>query len=165
MPYYNEAGEPLTRTEYMRLWRAKNPDKVRANALRAYYRNRDKNLAYKKARYIQNKQEHLEKSRTWRALNPHKTKAASRRGRLKRYGLSAEQFSKMLAAQSGACAGCGDEFGTSLPHIDHDHAAGKVRGLLCRTCNLALGHVKDRAHVLETLANYLRSGGVHGGLV
>ena len=48
----------------------------------------------------------------------------------------------MLAAQDGKCAIC---LTASAAHIDHDHATGKVRGMLCFRCNAALASGHDRS--------------------
>lgn len=83
------------------------------------------------------------------------------RFRERKYGLSAEDFERMLADQNGTCAICEtpapDEQGRSL-HVDHDHATGAVRGLLCSPCNLGIGTFKDDPATLERAANYLRRG-------
>lgn len=58
-----------------------------------------------------------------------------------KYGLSLEGYDKMFARQNGCCAICGRhqfEFNRHLD-IDHNHKTGKIRGLLCNTCNMALG--------------------------
>lgn len=56
------------------------------------------------------------------------------------YGVTVEQFQEMLEFQAGLCAMC---CAPMVPgrgtHIDHDHVTGKVRGLLCGTCNTSLG--------------------------
>ena len=46
---------------------------------------------------------------------------------------------------------------------DHDHANGKFRGWLCRSCNLILGHVRDSANQLRALAHYVEHGGIGPG--
>lgn len=63
----------------------------------------------------------------------------------------------MLLDQNGCCAACktdqpGNRYGWV---IDHCHATGKVRGLLCHGCNLALGNVKDNPETLRCLITYL----------
>jgi hypothetical protein len=87
--------------------------------------------------------------------------------RLKRYGLTPEQFGQMLEAQGYACAMGGEPFGEEqFIYIDHDHACcpvtpgtqtrccGKcVRGLLCLTCNIALGYIEAYS---ELATAYLR---------
>lgn len=40
-------------------------------------------------------------------------------------------------------------------HVDHDHATGKVRGVLCFNCNSILGHARDNPQVLRDLIKYL----------
>ena len=66
-----------------------------------------------------------------------------------RYGLSVEEFENMLIAQSGACGICEKEL--KKPHIDHCHATGKVRGLLCHRCNTRLGGLDDEQWRLAAL--------------
>jgi len=68
--------------------------------------------------------------------------ATLRRWRLGKFGITPEQYDLVLAAQNGGCAICGstlgDENGRRLA-VDHDHASGRVRGLLCVACNRQLG--------------------------
>lgn len=71
--------------------------------------------------------------------------AAKRRVHLKhRYGISPEQFDEMLRRQRGRCCLCGAEHkaGKALV-VDHDHITGRVRGLLCRLCNTAVGNADE----------------------
>jgi Recombination endonuclease VII len=70
----------------------------------------------------------------------------------RRYGISAEDADAMLEAQGGLCAICG-----VLPaeHVDHDHATGVVRQLLCFNCNGGLGQFKDDPDVLRAAAAYV----------
>lgn len=58
----------------------------------------------------------------------------------------------MLAAQGGLCAICREAPAT---HVDHDHATGKVRGLLCFNCNGALGQFRDRQDLMLRAVVYL----------
>jgi hypothetical protein len=62
-----------------------------------------------------------------------------------RYGLSTEAYVAMLESQQGRCAICGEVPTTNHKAlcIDHDHATGQVRQLLCNPCNRALGSLKD----------------------
>ena len=71
------------------------------------------------------------------------------------YGLSVEEFNSLVAAQNGRCAIC-DEVPTGRGfHVDHCHLTGRIRGLLCRGCNLALGNIKDDPSRLHRAADYL----------
>ena len=67
--------------------------------------------------------------------------------------LSLEQFEELVAAQEGKCAICGVE--PDLLYVDHDHVTGRVRELLCHSCNVLLGYGKDSADVLDLGVSYL----------
>ena len=77
------------------------------------------------------------------------------------FGLTLEQYTAMLAEQGGVCKVCGSPpkaVGVKRNlHVDHDHATGKVRGLLCHSCNVSIGLCKDDPVRLEKLAAYLRN--------
>lgn len=82
-------------------------------------------------------------------------------GRFRKYGVTREWHDKQLARQDGKCAN--KACGRSEPggrhgawHIDHDHATGVVRGLLCNGCNIAIGFTRDDVDVLTGLAAYLK---------
>lgn len=68
------------------------------------------------------------------------------RHRKSTYGLTHEQYEAMLVAQGGQCAICRQAFkSTRLTHVDHCHATGKVRGLLCIRCNHDVALVENEA--------------------
>lgn len=72
-----------------------------------------------------------------------------------RYGLTPEEVEAMLAAQGGVCAIC--EGTPERPAVDHDHATGKVRGILCTGCNIKLAPVENvifRAAALRYLERH-----------
>lgn len=75
----------------------------------------------------------------------------------KRYGITVEQYAEMFDKQKGGCAICGKEPDRIRLHVDHDHATGKVRGLLCFDCNLVLGHARDNTAILDAAKAYLLS--------
>ena len=70
----------------------------------------------------------------------------------KKYGLTPEQVEAMRVAQKRRCAACNNE--RSLV-VDHDHATGKVRGLLCSRCNRALGFLSDDPKKILALHAYV----------
>lgn len=59
----------------------------------------------------------------------------------------------MLAEQGGLCAVCKV---APAAHVDHDHATGAVRALLCFNCNGGLGQFKDDPKVLHAAAYYVQ---------
>jgi len=66
--------------------------------------------------------------------------------------------------QQNRCAICdaSEPGGQGDFHVDHDHATGKVRGLLCSRCNTSLGLYRDSPERLRRAADYLARGGVEG---
>lgn len=75
------------------------------------------------------------------------------------YGLSPKEYQALFTSQGERCAICGStESNGKSPNfvVDHDHATGKVRGLLCNLCNPALGLMQDSPERLEAAAQYLR---------
>jgi len=76
-----------------------------------------------------------------------------------RQGLTLDAYHAMLYAQGGGCAICKRPPKTRRLHVDHDHATGKIRGLLCFTCNrYVLGKYATPAK-LRAAADYLENGG------
>ena len=79
----------------------------------------------------------------------------SRKILLKKYGLTEEDYSEILLKQNGLCAICKKKPEYNL-YVDHDHATGDVRGLLCLQCNTALGNFYDDIGLLNKAIDYLR---------
>ncbi|MFD1277484.1 endonuclease VII domain-containing protein [Streptomyces kaempferi] len=72
------------------------------------------------------------------------------------YGITLVQYNEMLADQEHLCALCGEKPETDRRmHVDHDHATGKIRALLCHHCNLLLGNAKDSIERLRQAVAYL----------
>jgi len=95
------------------------------------------------------------RSRNWSRANPAKVINAKL---LNRYGISLSDYESMLKSQNYSCSICDkheDELTKKLA-VDHDHASGGVRGLLCVRCNLALGHFDDDVSSLTRAISYLR---------
>lgn len=98
----------------------------------------------------------------WRKAHPERLKAH----RLKAvYGITEEEYDRLLAEQGGVCAICGEpetvdavnQHGTTLSRlcVDHNHETGQIRGLLCRRCNLGLGHLGEDVARLRSAITYL----------
>jgi hypothetical protein len=94
-----------------------------------------------------------EKAKRWRRDN------ALRQRLWQRFRLTMAQYEAMLTAQEHRCAICRLEFDgerKSTPSVDHCHATGRVRALLCMLCNNALGSLRDRQDLAIRAAEYLR---------
>jgi CRISPR/Cas system-associated protein Cas10 (large subunit of type III CRISPR-Cas system) len=72
-------------------------------------------------------------------------------------GITIEEFNKLFDKQEGRCAICGRhqiEFKRPLD-VDHNHITGKIRGLLCNRCNIAIGLFSENIEVLQRAISYL----------
>lgn len=77
---------------------------------------------------------------------------------LRPYGIGIADYERMLAEQGGACAICRvtePGRGRAVFAVDHDHDTDRVRGLLCLSCNVAIGLLRDSPAVLRAAALYL----------
>jgi hypothetical protein len=84
----------------------------------------------------------------------------------KRYGLTRDDYEARLVRQRGACAICGawdSGTPTGVFCVDHSHATGRVRSLLCRTCNFSLGAFRDNPDRFISASTYLvKHAGIEG---
>ena len=71
-----------------------------------------------------------------------------------KYGLTAVQYHEMLKQQGGGCKLCGRRAIKNRLPVDHDHATGRIRGILCTPCNRAVGIVEAN---IDKLVEYLKS--------
>jgi hypothetical protein len=126
--------------------------------------------ARRKAWYAENREREIERVRQWALANPEKIadkiaratgsekkKASDRRSYLKRtYGLTVEDYERMLAEQDGVCAICKQPRPENRTlHVDHDHETGEIRALLCFRCNNALGDFEEEYELFQRAADYL----------
>lgn len=104
----------------------KRPDVIEKRKL--YERERYKRLPYDKERHQKNRLKYL-------------------------YGLTVNEYQLLLDTQNGKCKIC--KVVPKKLFVDHDHSTGKVRGLLCNNCNLALGLLKEDSEVLANMIKYI----------
>lgn len=98
------------------------------------------------------------KNKEYRKNNPEKIKKMNRRKMLQtKYGMTISQYETLFNFQKGCCAICSrhkDNFKYNLA-VDHDHKTGKIRQLLCPSCNTGLGNFKDSEELLLNAVKYL----------
>ena len=152
--------------------------KKKAESSKRYYeKNKDRLNNQSKIRYMENKEEHKRKSKEYYEKNKDRVLGACREYSkdrrsdprvlhkisesrvLREYGATLSFISDILDEQKGCCKVCGKSLvvpeSKSNYHIDHCHTTGKVRGLLCGNCNLALGLMYDNTLLLRSLLKYL----------
>lgn len=133
----------------------------------SYYRRECKACRKEVARRPDQQVKSISRRQKWRAKNPEKHWLSHTAYRFrKEYGITIEEAFALLAAQDGRCANtaCGVqiEFGGRIKKvaaavIDHCHQTGKVRGILCDSCNKTIGLGRENEKILQGLVSYLES--------
>lgn len=158
--FANEEERAAARNASYKRYREKNIEAIRARA-----------REHAKKKYLEDRGRVLAQKKAWNR-SP-KGRAYEAKARLRKYGLTREQFVEMLAAQRGCCALCyrpfkprdvtswrnGQPLNASGAVIDHDHATGRVRGLLHTGCNTGIGYFEDDPELLRLAVAYLVSRG------
>jgi len=122
--------------------------------------------AYGRNHYANNKEAAAKRKRRWYRRNRESILAAARSRpdrdyhakKLRGYGMDVEAYEGMQKRQGRVCAICRQPpNGKRVERlsVDHDHETGKVRGLLCRRCNAALGLCHDSIEWLQEAMKYL----------
>ena len=154
--------DPEKHKAWCREYYRKNAERMKAAAKAWREAHPEKMAEYGAAFRARNPGYSTERARAWAERNPDKVKTRHRAKTLAQYGLTPEDYDRMLAAQGGRCAICGTDNpggqGNRL-HVDHDHETGRVRGLLCQGCNARLGWFEPRQ---AQVMNYLLE---HAGVV
>lgn len=75
---------------------------------------------------------------------------------MSKYGISREKKQEMISKQNDSCAICKEKFTSGkYTNVDHCHTTKKIRGILCRNCNTALGSFKDSPKLLQRAIHYI----------
>jgi len=105
-----------------------------------------------------NPEKKKESDRIWIEKNPEKKKRTQLKYRLKKYGITPKEYQNIFKRQNGKCALCKkfpDKHKCLM--VDHNHSTGKVRGLLCKSCNFLVGTFEKRMALLMEAGRYLQS--------
>lgn len=119
---------------------------------------------------VEHREEYKMKMREYvkkrREINPDYDKHHSLK---KQYNIGIEDYKIMLENQKGVCAICGEKEKSVAPttkkirqlNVDHCHSTGKIRGLLCSSCNNGLGRFNDSIKKLENAIEYLKINNIN----
>jgi hypothetical protein len=164
---------PEKRIQYVKKWADKNKDRVNEIARRYYLKNKkainERSVAWRKnnpeahkAIYERGKKKAKESSPEKVKQQRKKTYEKNKGKRLeKKYNLEPGGYEKMLEQQDNKCGICMIQFDVyKAAHnrsfaVDHCHATGKTRGLLCHGCNLSLGYMQDSTTSISNSIQYL----------
>ena len=144
--------------EYGRSYNERNREERRLNAKAYHQKNKSWRNEGQRIRSLKNADKLKEK----RASPAEKQKQARRR--FKKYGITEDDYIRMIKKQSSRCKICDSEdWGFRGPHIDHNHKTGKVRGILCQRCNLVLGIICEDQQIAIKMAQYIYTGNKNHG--
>ena len=79
-----------------------------------------------------------------------------------RYGTNNAEYKHILKSQDYKCAICLKSKTSKALHVDHDHISKKIRGILCFSCNVSLGYLKDDIELLSRAVIYLHKSNKQG---
>lgn len=149
-----QAKDKAARKRYMQEYARQNPEKFKRTP-----EQQAKVNERRRQKYAEN-EAHREKTRQqvkeWQQANPR----ARKRQRIKKYGLTLDQFDALMESANHQCQICGYSDTISrkfFPVIDHCHDTEKVRGVLCMNCNQGIGKFQDSPERLEAAITYLRN--------
>ena len=97
--------------------------------------------------------EHVAQRKKWKEQYRNSDLYLARR--VAKYDIRPDEYKQLREVQKNKCSICFRPFGEDTPNIDHDHNTGKVRGLLCTACNMALGGFGDSIELLSRAIEYL----------
>lgn len=143
----------LCRSEYGKKHHQKNSARNNARGRKYYLENTEKFKSLGKEYRSKNKEKLRVRHKKYRMENPESQRNATCR---RLYGIDLTWIREQLGQQLWRCAICGIPINLKSLHVDHCHGSGKARGLLCRHCNIGLGHFIDNEHVLLNAVGYLR---------
>lgn len=131
-------------------WRKENPEK--------YEEAKEAHKINRRERY-KTDEEYREKikktnNEKWHALSPEEKYRRGRANALKtNYNLTVEEYDRIFVEQGSCCACCGDQ--SENYEVDHDHTTGKIRGIICKSCNTGIGLLGDYKESLILALAYL----------
>jgi hypothetical protein len=146
-----------------RNWACRSCKSIHAAA--RYQENKPRHQENNRRYYQENKTAVTARVKKWKADNPERYKERMRASVLRQYNLTVQEYDAMFDQQNGLCSIC-HEPETDVDRrtkevkrlaVDHDHYTGVVRGLLCRSCNLAVGQMDDDPARLRSAADYLEA--------
>lgn len=111
---------------------------------------------------------HKEVHQSWVEGNPDKVRGYRAKDkwtlhkRCSRHGITVEEFWSIYEEQDGTCPVCDKAIEAEDSAIDHNHKTGEVRGILCKSCNRALGLLGDNPDTMFRGFTYLQDKGHYG---
>jgi hypothetical protein len=151
MPY----KDPKAARAQRRRWAEANPEKMREYRAAWTERNAERDKTRRDEYRAEHRDERIEYNRRYRTENAEEIRL---RRLAQRYGITVEWLEERLPLGCAIC-GVADGEGSGVKnrlHVDHDHATGVARGLLCHSCNTGIGSLRDDPKLVIAAVRYLK---------
>ncbi len=142
------------KNNYRKEWNKNNPEKLKQYDKTRYENNKENNIERAKKWYQENKERVLANKKIQYKENPNSYEEDRKKGLKRKYNITPEFVEELRIKQENRCAICANEF-TGTPYIDHCHKTEIVRGLLCHSCNVSIGLLKENSETLSNAIKYL----------
>ena len=129
----------------------KNLEQTKEYNKQYYFKNKDKHVEYR----FKRKDKIKEYNKEYNLKNKEKKKEYAL---IKNYNLTIDEYNKMFTDQKGCCKIC-DRHQNELSKrlgVDHNHTTGKIRGLLCDSCNTNIGKFNEDTRILNKMIEYIK---------
>jgi hypothetical protein len=138
-------------------WRKAHPDRARKIQKKWNRANPGKTRSYCRNWRRANAEYDRTRTAVWMKNNPGKMLRSWRRSGWRKAGIDPTAAEAVLAAHGGKCGCCAaNKPGGKGWCVDHDHETGKIRGVLCNACNLAIGKLGDTLEGVLRAVKYLQ---------
>jgi hypothetical protein len=156
--YRSTAAGRAKMRDLVRRWRAGNPEKVKAAKLRQAERMKklaEEDPKFWKKKYAANREAAKARALAWTRKQP---PGYRRDQHLRhRYGMTLAEWERLFREQGSACAVCRTtNSGGRQWTTDHCHTTGAFRGILCDSCNVVLGRIRESPETALALLRYIR---------
>lgn len=138
------------------IWIAKQRKRLREYTKKKRQENPEwKKLCYQRhTEWARKNREHINKKQRERNKNPEYKLNAKKRILKNKYGITYEEYQSKIQNNNGCCPICCQIIGDKAA-TDHNHNNGKVRDIICRSCNLWIGFIEKNRNLIQPMLNYL----------
>ena len=144
--------------EHRKEYRELNRDSIKTRQQEWYEKNKERILFLRKENYYLNTEEIKKRHKAYRD-KPLSKERTRNNNLMRQYGIDINGYNQILESQNYTCAICGSNetgaVGKNHFSVDHCHKTGKIRGLLCKGCNIMLGEAQDDPRILSRAIEYL----------
>lgn len=142
---------------YSKQWSKLHPEERAASSRKYYAAHIEQQRAHRRQYHETHIEQEKARHKIYQKNHPDRMRELVRISAWRKLGLDIEQ-AQTLWNSVNHCQICGKSIAGLTKHLDHDHVTKRIRGILCRNCNRALGNFYDNPEICDKAAEYLRMG-------